>query len=238
VVLLLAGGAWWLLSSRDAAPAVADEMAQAVVPVSETDIALPSPTTLPATPPPGPTTPASGRVVTGPAASGAGQSPTSAAASGRSGATSASAAAERETAPTPSPAPGDAAPAVAIPNVKVLLVEGRRAVDRDATLNLGDGRIVAVSARDGATLVTWPYEAVTSATYVHARNPRWSAALAAPPTDLDVGGVFRASRHYLTLQNANEFAILRLEDINVIQIIRELESRTGLTIRRSPGEQE
>ena len=35
------------------------------------------------------------------------------------------------------------------------------------------------------------------------------------------------------LQNANEFALLRLEDVNVIQVIRELEGRTGLTIRRS-----
>jgi hypothetical protein len=73
---------------------------------------------------------------------------------------------------------------------------------------------------------------------VHARSPRWNNALASPPNDLDVGGVFRASRHYITLQNSTEYVILRLEDINVIQVIRELESRTGLTIRRSPGQQD
>jgi len=131
--------------------------------------------------------------------------------------------------------PADAAPSVEIANVKVLVIQGRRATDHDVTLNLGNGRIVAVGQRDGTPLVTWPYQAVTAATYVHARTPRWSPDFAAPPSDLDVGGVFRSSRHYLTLQNANEFVILRLEDANIIQVIRELEARTGLSIPRTSG---
>ena len=129
--------------------------------------------------------------------------------------------------------PVDPLPPVEITNVKVLRVDGRRANDQDVTLTLGNGRIVAVAQRDGTPLVTWPYSVVTAATYVHARNPRWNAELASPPDDLDVGGVFRASRHYLTLQNADEYVILRLEDINIIQVTRELEARTGLPIRRS-----
>jgi serine/threonine protein kinase len=129
----------------------------------------------------------------------------------------------------------DAAPPVEISNVKVLVVDGRRTTDHDVMLNLGSGRIVAVAQRDGTPLVTWPYQAVTAATYVHARNPRWDPQLASPPENLDVGGVFRASRHYLTLQNEHEFVILRLEDINVIQVIRELESRTGVSIPRMSG---
>ena len=48
-----------------------------------------------------------------------------------------------------------------------------------------------------------------------------------------MGGVFRASQHYLTLQNGDEYVILRLENANVIQVIREIESRTGLSIPRT-----
>jgi hypothetical protein len=227
LLLMVAGGAWWVMSSSDTAPVATGDAAQATPPATEIAAA---PAAAPPAPVSTPAAPVTGRSAAGSSGSGAG--PVAAAAGpGRSSAPAAAAA-------PAAPSPVDAAPAVEIANVKVLLVEGRRAVDQDATLNLGNGRIVAVSKRDGTPLVTWPYEAVTSVTYVYARSPRWNAALAAPPDNLDVGGVFRASRHYITLQNATEFAILRAEDINVIQLIRELESRTGLTIRRSAGEQD
>jgi serine/threonine-protein kinase len=234
VLLAVAGGAWWFLSSRDTAPVATADVAQVTPPLPESPAAATAPAapvSAPATPP---ATPPAGRAAA-PATTGG---VPGAARSGSAGRSAAPASTSTPAAPAPAPAPVDAAPAVEIPNIKVLLVDGRRAVDQDATLNLGNGRIAAVSARDGSPLATWPYEAVTSATYVYARNPRWNAALAAPPRDLDVGGVFRASRHYITLQNATEFVILRAEDVNVIQIIRELESRTGLTIRRSAGEQD
>ncbi|MCC7044897.1 MAG: serine/threonine protein kinase [Acidobacteria bacterium] len=228
ILLVVAGGAWWVMSSGDTAPVVTGDAAPVTPLAPETAAA-------PATAPPAaaaaPAVPVAGRAAAASGGSAAGQ-----AAAARAGGPGRSSAPAGVT--TPEPPPVDAAPAVEIANVKVLLVEGRRAVDQDATLNLGNGRIVAVSKRDGSSLVTWPYDAVTSVTYVHARSPRWNAELAAPPDNLDVGGMFRASRHYLTLQNATEFAILRAEDINVIQVIRELESRTGLTIRRSAGEQD
>jgi serine/threonine protein kinase len=235
VLLVIAGAAWWLLSSRGGVPAATAEVAQAgsapeaaVAPASP-PMATASATTTPAAPV---TAPAPGRA----AVSGAGQ-PSQAARAGDAGRSSVMAGSTAAN-PKPVPAPVDAAPVIEVANVKVLLVDGRRAADQDVTLNLGNGRIVAVSRRDGTPLVTWPYDAVTSATYVYARSPRWNPALAAPPNDLDVGGMFRSSRHFITLQNATEFAILRLEDINVIQVIRELESRTGLTIRRPAGERD
>jgi hypothetical protein len=130
-------------------------------------------------------------------------------------------------------APADTAPAVDVSNVRVMVLEGRRAQDVEAQLTFGNGRIAALQRDGDATLLAWPYARVERATYVYARNPRWDASLASPPDNLDVGGVFRSSRHWLTLQNADEFVILRLEDINVIQVIREIEARTGLTIRRT-----
>jgi hypothetical protein len=222
--LLLAVGGWWMFSGRGSAPAsVAEAPVEAAL--------QPSPEPPPAEPTPvAPSAPAA-------------NTPPAAAAAGRAGAagntpvpapappTTATTATGRRGAP-PEP-PVDTAPVVEIRNVRVMTVDGRRASDREVTLTLGNGRIVATTRGDDATtLVSWLYGSVTGVTYVYARNPRWNPELASPPDDLEVGGVFRGSRHYMTLQNPSEFVILRLEDINIIQVIRELEARTGLTIRR------
>jgi hypothetical protein len=233
VLLIVAAGGWWLMSSRQtgvAAPMPAVNAAQ--------DVALPSAGPLPAGTP---TVDADAATATGaPPTDGAGRgvaegaAPTTAAtgrARGGSEPASTSASAPSAAAPVP---PIDTAPTVSITDIKVMVVDGRRTSERDVVLNLADGRIVAVSDDDdGATLASWPYRAVTAASYTHARRPRWDPALAAPPDDLDIGGFFRTSRHYLTLQNADDYIILRLENVNVIQVIRELEARTGLSIPRT-----
>ena len=226
--LLLAGGGWWMFSGRGVAPAVAPETQVEAAP-------QPSPEPPPASvvpPPVAPSVPAA-----------AAKTPPAAGAAGRAGAAADNPVPAPTTSTTPTtpagrrgappPPPVDTAPVVEISNVRVMTVDGRRASDREVTLTLGNGRIVGATRGDDATtLVNWLYGSVTGVTYVYARNPRWNSELASPPADLEVGGVFRGSRHYMTLQNANEFVILRLEDINIIQVIRELEARTGLTIRR------
>jgi hypothetical protein len=224
--LLLAVAGWWMFSGRGSDPAS--------VPEAPVEAALqPSPEP---PPPPAPAEPT-------PVAPSAPAAAPDAGAAGRAGAaantpvpapttpTTPSAATGRRGAP-PAP-PVDTAPVVEISNVRVMTVDGRRASDREVTLTLGNGRIVATTRGDDpTTLASWLYGSVTGVTYVYARNPRWNPELASPPDDLEVGGMFRTSRHYMTLQNPTEFVILRLEDINIIQVIRELEARTGLTIRR------
>ncbi len=234
IALVAAGALWWATSSRNAEAPEADAviLAESVPLGQDIELLLPLPETTAETGPidTAATAPSGGRGTTTPV-----PAPASAMASSEPAAPPAPLTTEPPSRAEPPPAPVDVAPPVEIANVRVLVLDGRRATDHDATLNLGNGRIVAVGQRDGTPLVTWPYQAVTAATYVHARTPRWNPDLASPPSDLDVGGVFRASRHYLTLQNANEFIILRLEDINVIQVIRELEARTGLSIPRTSG---
>lgn len=134
-------------------------------------------------------------------------------------------------------APADALPDVEVLRTKVMKIDGRKARDVGAILRFSSTGFEAVSAdKDQTRLAAWPYDAVAEATYVRARNPRWNAAFASPPDDLDVGGLFRRSRHWLTLQNAEAFVILRLEDVNIIQVVREFEARTGLAIRRPSAE--
>ena len=230
-VLLLGVGAWWVFSNRTAVPAEVPAVVDAPAPAQE---AAPAPAE-PISPAPAvaaaprPTTPAAGSAVT--PATGAAVAPgvTGAAAPGSTASTT-----SRGTGGGRRGAPSvDTAPPVEVANVRVMAIDGRRATDREAILRFANGRITVVGRADDSTIAEWPYASVASATYVHARSPRWNPAFAAPADDLDVGGVFRASRHWLALQNANEFALLRLEDVNVIQVIREFEGRTGLTIPRS-----
>jgi hypothetical protein len=133
------------------------------------------------------------------------------------------------------PAPAaivDSHPPESIDNVRIMVMNGREAKDEQVALSLAEGRITAVGRTSGAVMNQMSYGDVTAMTYVHARSPRWDASLAGPPENLDVGGVFRSSRHWLTLQNASEFVVYRLEDINVIRVIRELEARTGVKVQR------
>ena len=130
--------------------------------------------------------------------------------------------------------PVDIAPPVEVANVRFMVIDGRSATDREAILKFGNGRITAVGRADDDNARRLARMPASPAPPTFMRGvPAWNPDFAAPADDLDVGGVFRASRHWLALQNANEFALLRLEDVNVIQVIREIEGRTGLTIRRS-----
>ncbi len=218
--LVVAGGLWWAMAGgREADPAP-----EASSTAMASEIHLPYA-------PPAPVVPPASRPAPVPAAAPAAGTGVGA---GTTEPPAVPAPTDRVSGDAPSQENPSAGPdAVEIDNVRVLVLDGRRARDREATLNLGDDEFVAVATADGSTLASWPYDAVTAATYVHARNPRWDPALASPPDNLDVGGVFRSSRHYLTLQNARTFVILRLEDINVIRVIREIEARTGLTIPRT-----
>src|SRR5690606_36519369 len=105
----------------------------------------------------------------------------------------------------------DELPPVEVPGIKVMVLDGREADDVDATLTFTATRAEAVGDDDGGSVASWAYDDIAGATYVHARDPRWSDEFASPPDNLDVGGMFRQSRHWLTLQNDEDFIILRLE---------------------------
>ena len=103
-------------------------------------------------------------------------------------------------------------------------------------MNLSAGQITVVSKKGGEALKTVPYRKLLRATYVHSKDPKWDQALPAPPTDLDIPGVFRSSHHWLALQTASEYVILRLSDDNWRNVLQTVESRTGLKIDRpEPG---
>ena len=112
------------------------------------------------------------------------------------------------------------------------MVSGKKAEDKEILLNFGGGQIVVLDRRAGTPVASLPYRDVLAATYVHARDPRWNPGFASPPSDLDVGGVLRTSKHFLAIQGKDFYQILRLEDSNVIRVIQAVEARTGVSVDR------
>jgi hypothetical protein len=108
----------------------------------------------------------------------------------------------------------------------MLAFTGKKADEQPAVLQLAADRLSIVGA-NGAALAVMPYREVTYAVYVHAKDPKWSVVLAAPPPDPDLpGGIFRSSRHWLTLQSRSSFVILRLGDDNWQRVLEAIGSRS------------
>ncbi len=143
--------------------------------------------------------------------------------------------------PTSAPAAGRGAPPeakaeadllVTFTDVKLYVVAGKDTTDKDAVLNFGGGQLMIMPSSGGAAMAALPYKRITAATYVHGRDPQWDAKLASPPDGLNVGSFMRPSRHWLVLQGADHFEILRLEDNNFTRILQTFEARTGIKIAR------
>ena len=118
------------------------------------------------------------------------------------------------------------------PNLKIYVVEGKRATDRDVLLNFAGGQVMVMPKNGGEAIATVPYKKILKATYTVSRDPKWDTALPGPPEGLDVGTFMRTNRHWLVVQGSERFAILRLDENNVRQILETFEARTGLKVER------
>jgi hypothetical protein len=118
------------------------------------------------------------------------------------------------------------------PDVRFLQVTGRKAEERSGLLRFGVGDIV-VASESGTPLLTMPYTDLSYAVYTRARDPKWSVVLAAPPANVDLpGGLFRGTRHWLTLQSRAAFLIVRLNDNSWSQVLETVTARTGVQVAR------
>jgi len=115
----------------------------------------------------------------------------------------------------------------------LLSVNGKRTRDVDVVLNFVGGQIMVMPRSGGAPLAALPYSKIAHATYVRARDPKWAPKLAAPPADVDFGSMIRTPRHWLVLQGAENYAILRPEDNTVTRLLETFEARTGVKIDRA-----
>jgi serine/threonine-protein kinase len=132
---------------------------------------------------------------------------------------------------TPAPAPADSQ--VVFPDVKVLVITGRRAQDRDALLSFVAGQVTVLNRQGGSILAATGYKDIERATYVRARNPKWDPALFSPPPDLDMPGILPTSRHWLVLQGKSAYLILQLDGNNWQKVLETVEGRTGIKVDRT-----
>ncbi|HXT70298.1 MAG TPA: protein kinase [Vicinamibacterales bacterium] len=146
------------------------------------------------------------------------------------------------TTPTPATTPGatgragDAAADAVLAtfsNVKFFaVVNGKRTNDRDVALNFLNGQVSVMPRQGGQPIVTVPYRKILKATYSLGRDPKWDETLPGPPPGLDVGTFMRQTRHWLVVQGAESYAVLRLDDSNFRQVLETFEQRSGAKVDR------
>jgi hypothetical protein len=122
--------------------------------------------------------------------------------------------------------------------VRAIVVDGGKGREVDALLSLEPGTLIVRVQRDGSLMRSLPYASIAAATYTKARRPRGQPAqsgVAEVPDNLG-GGI--GGKHWLTLQTPSEFLVIRLEDRNVVRVLRSIEARTGGKIIRPQAEKE
>jgi hypothetical protein len=118
-------------------------------------------------------------------------------------------------------------------NVKFFAVLKEKSTrDSDVVINFINGQVLVMPRNGGQAMVAVPYRRILKATYALGRDPKWDTSMPGPPAGLDVGSFMRQSRHWLVVQGAEAYAVLRLDDNNFKQILETLEQRTGLKVDR------
>ena len=152
----------------------------------------------------------------------------SAAGAARTAQPSAATPAPTGTLPTPEPSETQ----VVFPDVKVLMISGKRAQDQDALLSFVGGQMTVLNKEGGTIITATPYKAIERATYIRARNPKWDPSLFSPPENLDMPGILPTARHWLVLQSRTAYLILQLNGSTWQKVLETVEGRTGLKVDR------
>jgi predicted Ser/Thr protein kinase len=129
---------------------------------------------------------------------------------------------------SPNAAPVTAMPPMAF-DAKALVGAGQRQRERDAQMLLADGK-VTITAENNDILHSVPYSGVVSVSYSRGRDPLWNSPEGPAPVTKMGGGRFgfiRGERHWIALRTKDNFVVLRLQDVQVKQVLSALAERTG-----------
>jgi eukaryotic-like serine/threonine-protein kinase len=135
----------------------------------------------------------------------------------------------------------NAAPVKELPpmafDAKALVGGGQRQRERDAQILLADGK-VTITADNKDILHSVPYSGVVSVSYSRGRDPLWNSPQGPAPVAKMGGGAFgfiRGERHWIALRTKDNFLVLRLQDVQVKQVLGALAERTGRAPERVVG---
>jgi len=137
--------------------------------------------------------------------------------------------------PTASASAAPARAAASFNDVKMLALNGSKATTSDVVLQLSDNEVNVRTKADLMPLALMPYQGITKATYTQGREPKWDEKLAAPKEKINAPGIgiLSPSRHWLVLQGADRFVILRLDGADRADVMRVFEERAGIPIDRT-----
>jgi serine/threonine-protein kinase len=123
-------------------------------------------------------------------------------------------------------------PPLTIADVKVLVADGSRQRERDATLTFAAG-MLTVAEKHGAVIRTIPYEQILSVSYSRSRRPMWQSP-GGPAPVLRMGGgafgFFRADPHWLSVRTKEAFLVLRVEPAHTRSVPAAFADRAGVAV--------
>jgi len=154
----------------------------------------------------------------------------------------------------PEPAPAPVAPSAAEPapppavasrgaetfsKVKMLQQAGEKVREVDVVLELGADRLVVRGEGGVGVVKTISYQSIAAATYSQSKHPRWKEGIgAAVAVGVFATPIFflKGTKHWLTVQSASDFLVLRLDKNNYRLILPALEARSGKPVEVSREE--
>ena len=135
----------------------------------------------------------------------------------------------------PAPSVVPARPPASFRGAKYLAVDGSRTSTSDVLVQFSDGDISLLAPDGNAAQTSMSYQEIAKATYVREKDPKWDPAFSAPAGKIDVPGVLGRARHWLVLQGAGRYLILRLDGEDRLDVLKAFEERAGIVIDRPAG---
>ena len=111
--------------------------------------------------------------------------------------------------------------------VRLFAVENGQMKERDVLLTFSGDAVTAVAQSGGLAIAAFPYAGISNVTYARAKNPQWDPRFAGPVGKIDVSGLLDRARHWLVIQTAATYAILRLDGEDWSQVLQTLQARTS-----------
>jgi len=122
---------------------------------------------------------------------------------------------------------------VSYSKVKLLVTQGSKTSEVDVRLGFDADSLTVWLESTNTSVKVFPYSSIVSAVYSQSKHPRWKEGAGAAV----LVGVFatplffmKSTKHWLTIQAKNDFAVLRLDKDNSKTILPSFEVRTGIKV--------
>jgi hypothetical protein len=137
---------------------------------------------------------------------------------------------------TPAAATAAALPAVTFDKLKLIVIEGDKAREQDAELQLADGRMVITDA-EKRVIIAMPYGAVLGLSSSRSRQPRWRLLDGTVQDAKLPGGALgfiKSDRNWLGFLTQRGTYVFRVDDGRLDRLTQSATQRTGAPLVRVP----